>query len=237
LQVVVSLNGRPVGKWALDRPQLGIGRSAENEIQLDTHVVSRRHAVLEKAGEGFAIRDLGTVNGTYLNGARVEGVQPLNEGDTIQIGPFALALGSEHSSQAIPIPKKQPKSGEGWIAVASTRDSPEDREARERGSLVRASLVLNGAPGPPRRIEKDVYQIGKDAACDLRLEGVFAPRKLALVVRGQGGWKLVNVTADGKRVERNGAPVPDQTWLDDGDRLLLWDMEASFHEGPETVSA
>ncbi len=230
LQVVVSLNGRPMGKWPLDRPQLGIGRAPENQIQLDAHVVSRQHAVLEQAGEGFAIRDLGTVNGTYLNGARVEGSQPVHEGDSIQIGVFTLAVGAEHVSGAVIPARLTPKSGENWIAV-SPRVSAEDRLSRERSSTVRAYLVLNSAPGPARRIEKDVYQIGKDAACDLRLEGVFAPRKLALIVRGQGGWKLVNVSPDAKRVEHNGAPVADQTWLDDGDRLLLYDMDAAFHEG------
>lgn len=231
LQVQVSLNGRPVGKWPLDREKVGIGRSPDNAIQLDTHVVSRHHAVFERAGAGFALRDLGTVNGTYLNGARLEGTQPVQAGDSIQIGIFTLAVQEEGGSGPMPALRKDPKSGEGWIAVASTRDTARDRDARERAATMRAYLVLNGSPGPPRALEKDVYQIGKDAACDLRLEGVFAPRKLALIVRGHGGWKLVNVTPDGKRVERNGAAVADQTWLEDGDRLLLYDMEAAFHEG------
>ncbi len=231
LQVAVSLNGRPVGKWPLDRPRLSIGRSPENEIQLDTHVVSRRHAVLEQQGEGFALRDLGTVNGTYLNGARVEGVHALREGDTIQIGAFALVFGSD-AAASVAMKRPPKKSSAIWAAVPTGgRVSAEDRDSRERAAAVKAYLVLNSSPGPPRVIDKDLYQIGKDPACDLRLEGIFAPRKLALIVRGHGGWKLVNVTADGKRVERNGAPVADQAWLDDGDRLLLYDSEVAFHDG------
>lgn len=232
LQVHCSFNGRPLGKWALDKPQLNIGRSPDNEIQLDAQVVSRRHAVLEQAAAGWILRDLGTVNGTYVNGARVEGTHPLKEGDTITVGSFSLLVGdNQFPSTQIAAPKKaNKKSGEDWITVATNvRVTQQDREARELAATERAYLTLQS--GPPRVIEKDVYQVGKDPLCDLRLEGVFAPRKLALVVRGHGGWKLVNVTTDGKRVERNGVPVADQAWLDDGDRLLLLDTEAVFHEG------
>jgi pSer/pThr/pTyr-binding forkhead associated (FHA) protein len=228
IQVVVSFNGRPLGKWPLDKPLLNIGRSPDNEIQLDAQVVSRRHAALEKDASGWLVREFGSVNGTWLNGGRVEGSAPLKEGDTIQIGSFSLVVGPEGASQVGKLPMP-PKSGDGWIATMSPRVSSTDRETAERAAPERAYITLNN--GPPRVLEKNVYQIGKDPACDLRLEGVFAPRKLALIVRGVGGWKLVNVTSDGKRVERNGTSVPDQAWLDDGDRLLLLDTEAVFHEG------
>src|SRR5581483_856943 len=117
LQLHVSFNGRPVGKWALDRPHMNIGRSPDNEIQLDAQVVSRRHAVLEQAGAGWILRDLGTVNGTYLNGARVEGQSPLREGDTIQVGSFNLVYGDETQSPSTLIPALKAetrKSGDGW---------------------------------------------------------------------------------------------------------------------------
>jgi pSer/pThr/pTyr-binding forkhead associated (FHA) protein len=230
LQVHVSFNGRPLKKWVLDKPVMNIGRSPDNEIQLDATVVSRRHAAFEQCEAGWQLRDLGNVNGTYVNGARVEGALPVKDGDTIQIGEFSLVIGDGQNASHVSLKKPDSKkSGEGWVGIGGQRVSQQDREARERSATGKAFLTLNS--GPPRTIEKDVYQIGKDPACDLRLEGVFAPRKLALVVRGHGGWKLVNVTTDGKRVERNGVAVPDQAWLDDGDRLRLLDTEAVFHEG------
>src|SRR5438067_3103469 len=98
---------------------MNIGRSPDNEIQLDAQVVSRRHAVLEQAPGGWILRDLGTVNGTYLNGARVEGTTPLKDGDTIQVGSFSLVVSTEYPSTMIPAMKKldTPKSGDGWIAT------------------------------------------------------------------------------------------------------------------------
>ncbi len=229
LNLVVSLKGRPVGKFPVDRAAIRIGRSPDNEVQIDHLAVSRHHAIVEKQGEAIALKDLGSNNGTYLNGMRVEGTRPLRAGDGIQIGPFDIEVAGEGGPRGNPAGRVG--SAEDWLAPIPVTLRRDDHETRERTATAKAFLVLNNVPGPPRLIEKDLYQVGKDAGCDLRLEGVFAPRKLALIVRGHGGWKLVNVTADGKRVERNGAPVPDQCWLESGDKLLLGDLELEFHEG------
>jgi pSer/pThr/pTyr-binding forkhead associated (FHA) protein len=206
-----------------------IGRSPDNEVQIDHLAVSRHHAVVEvQAGETVILRDLGSNNGTFLNGMRVEGTHPLRNGDGIQIGPFDIEVGGDGPARGMP---GRVGSGEDWMAPIPVTLRREDHETRERTATVKAFLVLNNAPGPPRLLEKDIYQFGKDAGCDVRLEGIFAPRKLAVIVRGHGGWKLLNVTTDGKRVERNGAPVPDQCWLESGDKLVIGELEVEFHEG------
>jgi hypothetical protein len=66
-----------------------IGRSPECEIFLDDVTVSRRHAELERAGEMFTIRDLGSLNGTYVNRGRIESVV-LQDDDEVQIGKYRL---------------------------------------------------------------------------------------------------------------------------------------------------
>jgi pSer/pThr/pTyr-binding forkhead associated (FHA) protein len=231
LQLVVSLKGRPVGRYSLDRPRIRIGRSPDNDVQIDSLAVSRYHAEVEATADGLAIRDLGSNNGTFVNGARIEGRSPLKAGDTIQIGAFDIVCAAEGP----PAPRTPRSSTDHWeLANVNVRLSGEDQEARERASTTRAFLVMGSAPGAPRLIQRDVYQVGQDASCDLRLEGVSAPRKLALVVRGHGGWKLVNVAPAGERVQRNGEPVADQAWLADGDRLVLDTHELVFHEGVPT---
>ncbi len=64
---------------------LGIGRGLENQIVLDDLLVSRRHTELLPQGDGFEVRDLGSRNGTYVNGQRV-GVAHLAENDLLAIG-------------------------------------------------------------------------------------------------------------------------------------------------------
>ena len=62
-----------------------IGR-AGCDLDLNDPDVSRRHAVIREAGEGIALEDLGSTNGTWVNGRRIEGVVTLAAGDEIRFG-------------------------------------------------------------------------------------------------------------------------------------------------------
>lgn len=66
-----------------------IGRSPECQVFLDDVTVSRRHAELLREGDAFSIRDLGSLNGTYVNREPVDSAVLAN-GDEVQIGKFRL---------------------------------------------------------------------------------------------------------------------------------------------------
>lgn len=65
---------------------VSIGRSADNTIHVDDPGVARYHAMIEKRGTGFWLSDLGTTNGTVVNGAKLAAEHPLQDGDTISLG-------------------------------------------------------------------------------------------------------------------------------------------------------
>jgi len=68
-----------------------IGRSPECEIFLDDVTVSRRHAELDREGDTFTIRDLGSLNGTYVNRKRIDSIV-LEDGDEVQVGKYRLTF-------------------------------------------------------------------------------------------------------------------------------------------------
>ena len=68
-----------------------IGRSPECDVFLDDVTVSRRHAELVHEADAFSIRDLGSLNGTYVNRKRIESVD-LQDGDEVQIGKYRLTF-------------------------------------------------------------------------------------------------------------------------------------------------
>jgi serine phosphatase RsbU (regulator of sigma subunit) len=72
-----------------------VGRQPNAAVYLDSLAVSRQHANILRAGDAFFVEDLGSSNGTWINGQRVVGREPLTEGDTLQIGPYVLALRAE----------------------------------------------------------------------------------------------------------------------------------------------
>ena len=63
-----------------------LGRHPSNSIQLLDKIVSKEHCIVEQRGPAFWLRDLGSLNGTYINGERVRGEQNLRHGDDIALG-------------------------------------------------------------------------------------------------------------------------------------------------------
>jgi len=89
--ILLVLKGAGVGaRFLLDASETKIGRDTSNQIQLDDITVSRSHAMISKK-DGYHIRDLGSLNGTYLNAVAVRDSK-INAGDEIQIGKYHLTL-------------------------------------------------------------------------------------------------------------------------------------------------
>ena len=68
-----------------------VGRSPESEVFLDDVTVSRRHAEFRRGAEGWSVRDVGSLNGTYVNRVRVDD-QRLKGGDEVQVGKFRFVF-------------------------------------------------------------------------------------------------------------------------------------------------
>jgi signal transduction histidine kinase len=72
-------------RFELEEPAITIGREGANTIQLHDHEVSRRHAVIKQEGPQCTVTDLGSSNGTFVNGRRIE-THTLASGDELQVG-------------------------------------------------------------------------------------------------------------------------------------------------------
>ncbi len=68
------------------------GRGPECDIRPNSDLVSRQHCLLQVTAFGALIRDLGSRNGTLVNGHLVDGEQALRHGDTLQLGPLVLEV-------------------------------------------------------------------------------------------------------------------------------------------------
>jgi pSer/pThr/pTyr-binding forkhead associated (FHA) protein len=88
--MLVVVRGPNAGsRFLLDRDITTVGRHPDADIFLDDVTVSRRHAELRRTDEGMLVRDLGSLNGTYVNGERVD-ERLLVTSEEVQIGRFKL---------------------------------------------------------------------------------------------------------------------------------------------------
>jgi pSer/pThr/pTyr-binding forkhead associated (FHA) protein len=84
-------------RFLLDAEITTAGRHPESDIFLDDVTVSRRHAEFRKTAEGFFVRDVGSLNGSYVNRERIDDAA-LQGGDEVQIGKFRLVFLAGHRS-------------------------------------------------------------------------------------------------------------------------------------------
>ena len=89
--VVRSGGGMEGQSFQPDEGRTLIGRSPDCDVFLDDVTVSRRHAELVRDGDTFSIRDLGSLNGTYVNRRRIESTVLEGE-DEVQIGKYRLTF-------------------------------------------------------------------------------------------------------------------------------------------------
>lgn len=89
--LVVTRGPNAGSRLALNKPVTTVGRHPDSDIFLDDITVSRRHAEVQRIESGFVVRDVGSLNGTYLNRQRVE-ESGIHNGDELQIGKFKLVF-------------------------------------------------------------------------------------------------------------------------------------------------
>jgi serine/threonine protein kinase len=83
---------KPVKVFHLHGDQLSIGRNPDCQIMVEDMNISRHHAELLLTPQGYQIRDLGSKNGTFVNGKLISGVSPLSPGDEVRLGSTILLI-------------------------------------------------------------------------------------------------------------------------------------------------
>jgi pSer/pThr/pTyr-binding forkhead associated (FHA) protein len=114
-------------RFLLDSDLTTAGRHPESDIFLDDVTVSRRHADFIRGDDGFHVRDVGSLNGTYVNRERIENIL-LAGGDEVQIGKYRLVFFAGHAGES---------------AASDTADSTDGTDSADDSGNVGAA---NGVP-------------------------------------------------------------------------------------------
>lgn len=90
----------------INRKKFLVGRETDCQLRPNSDLVSRHHCVFSTDDYGVRLRDLGSTNGTYVNGERINGQVPLHDGDQVRIGKltFQIAIRSGVAAAAAAIP-------------------------------------------------------------------------------------------------------------------------------------
>jgi hypothetical protein len=222
-RLVVRLKGRPLKTYPFAGTTMSIGRLPENDIVIDNLSVSRKHATISSSKDGFTLRDLGSKNGTLLNGKPVSEAK-LSSDDVIMTGKYEILFQiptleggkPEDLDQTVIIPHFRREAG--------TPEPQAPRPAREKATprLFRKS-AMEEYP-----LDKDRTVIGRRRTCDIRLAGLFGPRVTVEVVR-TGSEYVLQKTGGRKRITINGEEMDEKT-LEGEDLIAIGTEEFVFKE-------
>lgn len=229
-KLTLVVDRKTVQIYDLDKTVIRIGRVAEMDIQIDDVSVSRRQAEIQQDGAGWVVRDIGSSNGTFVNGERLAGDRPLKAGDEIAIGKYSLFFervpsGSEVS--AAPAASARPAPAQRSDATMYLK--PEEVE-QLRKSVVqkRQAHILWEAGG-----RKGTHHLTADGAatligtsdkCDLRVPA--GPKRHLLVVRGGDGFEARNLSF-WRRMRVNGEKT-SRARLTTGDVVEMSGLKLTF---------
>jgi class 3 adenylate cyclase len=99
-QLIINGPGYFDTPYDLPEGATSVGRADDNDIVLSGDLVSRRHARLEARGERLVVEDLGSRNGSRINGHPLVGTAPLHHGDTLTVGENTLSVRQPSSSES-----------------------------------------------------------------------------------------------------------------------------------------
>ncbi len=229
---------------------LTIGRSEGNDLILAEGGVSRKHARFFVDGAAVKVEDVGSANGTWVDGGKIEGPTELSSASQVVIGDYEVLLKAgvqKAASGPRPArpgarPSKEPTSPRGQqLKPRSTRVMPVVKGERPAGAaLVKrqapqrsAGPQLRGLSGPVTGKTfplKGTVVVGRVAGVELQVDDDSVSRKHAeLVVEGREVTLRDLGSANGTTV--NGAPIGEDTILSAGDIIQFGVVELMFETG------
>ena len=152
-KLVLSLNGAVQGEFELDQERFTIGRKPENDIQIDNLAVSGKHSMIITILDDSFLEDLGSTNGTYVNGKLVK-KHALKDGDVIAIGKHELKYLNENASDDEDEFEKTMiiKPGSASAAVAAAQAAENAGAAAEPAPQAGAPAAAHRPAHPLRRL-------------------------------------------------------------------------------------
>lgn len=226
-EIQVFVGERLMGTFSMAGGEVTVGRTPGNTILIENPGVSRRHAVIRLEGGRAVLEDLGSANGTFVNGQRVSR-HGLAEGDEIAIVKhrllFRLPRTGEPAAKAEPLLDGQKTMFIEAGAVAQAMVGRQPGRGETATPVLRPRLIL-----PDRKLSLEDQReitLGSGTDCDVQLSGMFVARLHAKIVGQKEGFKLVHVAGlAGTRV--NGEKISEHL-LKHGDEIEIAKQKILF---------
>jgi predicted component of type VI protein secretion system len=232
------LNGAVQGEWELSKERTTIGRKPDNDIQIDNLAVSGKHALIITILDDSFLEDLGSTNGTYVNGKLIK-KHALKNGDVVGIGKHELKYINEHATADDDDFEKtmiiRPGSASAAVAVAKAAENAGVQAVKSPAQAPAAAAAAHAGPSMPlgRLHVLNGPIAGKELELTKALITLGKPGvQVAVISRRPQGYFLTHIEGDGKNDNFpivNGKPIGPQAYsMKSGDVIELAGIKMEF---------
>jgi FHA domain-containing protein len=183
---ILELDGQEVRRFPLEQERTSIGRARESDVQIAVRGVSRLHAVVLKNDRGeCTLKDLGSANGTYVNGERINGEHVLKHGDVVNFLDYALRFQTHSTDNGdqdnVDTDEHAPES---FMDVMPTEEAPAPHldAAKKQGLLYEVEVRDKELGTSTLVLDRQVTTIGGEQDSHIRLSGRRLERYHSLLV-------------------------------------------------------
>jgi len=229
IEWIITLHDKVIKRLAVKEGwKLTIGRGADADVIVDNTAISRKHATLERKYGFYLLSDLGSKNGTFVNGKKVDRTVSISKDDNIELGKFRLSMAkSSEQQEALSYAVHQDTddktifiSAKDVAATASESiaEKPEHRLTLIKGQTTPGKISLEG---------KNSLKIGKASSCDMILSSLFVAGAQCYIIRHNDKFMIVPQRS-WARTFLNGRKIKDERPLRKGDIIRVRSTEIRF---------
>ncbi len=226
----ISLNDRVIRRFTIKEGwQLTIGRGADADVIVDNTAISRKHALLEVKGGRYILTDIGSLNGTFVNGRKIKGAEYITPEDDIRLGKFKLSIGQGTEQKAPASYGAHPDTDDKTIIVSAKQLAGMAKEPPSKQP--EHLLVLMEGNAEPSKISlkgKNSIKLGKSPSSDMVLSGMFIADAQLYIVKHEDKYKIIPQRS-WARTFLNGARIKKEHILRKGDIIKIRSTKIRFY--------
>ena len=217
-KLTLLLGRRTMQAYDFKQESIIVGRDEAADVMIDNPSVSRRHAEIRLGNEGWVVEDLGSSNGTFLRGNRIDGAHSIGLGDEIGFGKFSIIFGKALGEGEVPVQKPtpvpsmppapappSPGAGAGTMHINphEVKELLKDADRKRKAHFMWES---GDDRGTHHLMDQPAVLIGTSELCDLKVPK--APKNHILLIRTEEGTEIRflamfgSMTVGGRSVKR-----------------------------------
>jgi len=227
---IISLNEKVIKRFTIKEGwNLTIGRGTDADVIVDNTAISRKHASLELKDGLYILTDLGSLNGTFVNGKKIKASEYVTPDDAVNLGKFKLSVAQGSEKEISSSYGAHPDTDDKTIIISAQQLASMEKDSDEKKE--EHQLIVIEGNASPTKISlkgKSSIKVGKAPSCDMKLTGLFVADAQFYIVQHNKGYKIIPQRSWAKTL-LNGTKIKGENPLRKGDIIKVRSAKIRFY--------